>query len=83
MLFGAPIWRRTYALEDSDTASVDLTEDTVSLAQRSRWYKLTLRSCALSTDHGVMRSNDPDELARIAGMLNAAIADVRAKSSSR
>lgn len=83
MLCGAPIWRRAYALEDSDTASVDLIEDTVFLAQRPRWYKLTLWSCALSKGHVVMRSNDPDELARIAGILNAAIADVLAKSHSR
>lgn len=80
MLFGAPIWRRTYALEDSDTASAELIEDTVFLAQRPRWYKLTLWSSALSKDHVVMRSNEPDDLARIARILNAAIADVRAKS---
>lgn len=78
--FGAPLWRRVYALEDSDTASVDVIEDTIFLTQRPRWYTLSLWSSALSKDLVVMRSNDPEELRRIASILNAAIADVRAKA---
>jgi|SRR6185437_537512 len=79
-LFGVPLWRRVYALEDSDTASVDVIEDTIFLTQRPRWYTLSLWSSALSKDLVVLRSNDPEELRRIASILNAAIADVRAKA---
>jgi hypothetical protein len=34
--FGVPLWRRVYALEDSDTAAVDVIEDTIFLTQRPR-----------------------------------------------
>lgn len=82
VLFGVALWRSQYPLQDSDSTSVDLIEDTVFLIQRPRWYTLNLWSSALAKDRVVMLSNDPEELHRLDEMFNAAIMDVRAKAAS-
>ena len=81
-LFGIALWRRTYPLQQGDSASIDPIEDSFLLTQRPRWYRLTLWSSALGKDHEVMRSNQPDDLERTTKLLNDAIARVRGRSSA-
>jgi len=81
-LFGLTLWRRTWPLTDSDSASADLIDDAWYMTARPQWYKLNLWSCALRKDHELMRSNEPADLERLVAMLNDTIKDVCAKAAS-
>ncbi len=81
-LFGLLIWRGRWALSNEDSASVDPIPDAAFNISRSRWYQLNLWSSQLQRDHQIMRSNEPDDLKRIAAMLNDAIKEVCARSAS-
>ena len=81
-LFGVVLWSRRWVLTSTDSASADLIPDSIFLMQRPQWYKLTIWSSTLQRDHVVMRSNDPEDLARLVGMLNDAIKKVCATPAS-
>ena len=81
-LFGVSVWRSEWTLNESDSASKDLIEDSIFLTVRPRWYKLNLWSVAGDRDHTIMRSNDLDELDRLVAMLNDTIKEVSAHAAS-
>ena len=78
-LFGLTIWTTTWPLQESDSASVEPAD---TLILREQWYELSLWSNTLQRDRTVLKSNDKEDLGRLAAMLNDAIKSVCAKAAS-
>jgi hypothetical protein len=78
-LFGLTVWKRTWPLKETDSASVEPAD---MLILQDRWYQLMLWSNTLQRDRRVLKSNDPVDMERLAAMLNDAIKTVCAKAAS-
>ena len=72
--FGRLLSTSRYALARGDSVSADPIKDSFLLIVRPRWYTLALISSTRQKSHVIMKSNDKEELEKMAQLFNSAIA---------
>jgi hypothetical protein len=71
--FGRLLSTRKFPLSHGDLVSTVSIKDSFLLVVRPRWYELTLWSSEKQTNRVIMKSNDKDELERMAVIFNKAL----------
>ncbi len=71
--FGRQLSMRRFALTLGDSVSADPIKDSPLFLARPRWYKLALWSSIEQTSRVIMRSDDEEEMEKVAERLNNAI----------